>query len=113
MKEEKNRTLAEDSGRNANSFAPDPSVCEDKNVFTVDEVLGSFSQISDENSQLKARLCLVKTAAEKRMPHDVIRRIAETEPKRKVKTGAMLIDISNTEGGTIILGNGKTPDDDE
>lgn len=113
MKEEKDRTLAEDSGRNANSYAPDPSVCEDKNVFTLDEMLGVFKGVEDENALNKMKLALIETAAGKGMSNDVILKIAKTEPNRKIKNGAMLIDIANREGGTIILGNGKTPDDDE
>ena len=113
MKEEKDRTLAEDSGRNANSYAPDPSVREDKNVFTLDEVLNVVGGLDDVNSLNMTKLELIKTAAEKGMSNDVILKIAKAEPKRKVKNGAMLIDIANREGGTIILGNGKSPDDDE
>ena len=113
MKEEKNRQLTEDSGRIADSYAPDPSVREDKNVFTLDEMLGVFKGVDDVNALNKMKLALIETAAEKGMSNDVILKIAKTEPKRQVKNGAMLIDIANREGGTIILGNGKTPDEDE
>ena len=87
--------------------------CEDKNVFTLDEVLNVVGGLDDVNSLNMTKLELIKTAAEKGMSNDVILKIAKAEPKRKIKNGAMLIDIANREGGTIILGNGKTPDDEE
>ena len=113
VKEEKDRQLTEDSGRIADSYAPDPPVREDQNVFTLDDVLGVVSGINDENSQMKAKLELIKKAARKGMSNGVILKIAETESKRTIKNGAMLVDISNSSGGSIHFHGGDNTTDDD